>query len=95
MLDSMEKTVDNLIKYCSNNVICDNCVFYFSDTLKEENEHCGLKYPNTWKGINRDKKDYLLKVNENVKLKEDLQKTKDELQYYKEIYFGGNVDGKE
>lgn len=90
-------SVEGILKYCKNNVICDNCIFYFTpDNLtREEKNCCGLKNPLSWRGINKDKKDYLLKVNENVKLKEDLQKTKDKVQYYKEIYFGGNVDGKE
>lgn len=90
-MDSVEKTVDNLIEYCSKNVICENCVFYFSDSLIEQKEHCGLKNPNTWKGINKDKKDYLLEVNKNKKLQDDLQKSKSEVEYYKQIYFGGNV----
>lgn len=92
-MDNVEKTVEEILKYCKNNTICDNCIFYFTpnNLTREEESCCGLKNPLNWRGINKDKKEYLLKVKENVKLKEDLQKAKSEVEYYKQIYFGGNV----
>lgn len=88
-MDSVEKTVDNILNYC-NNIKCEDCIFYFQTNLQDESI-CGLNKPQTWKGINRDKKDFLLLKSEQSKLNEDLQKAKSEVEYYKQIYFGGNV----
>ena len=88
-MDSVEKTVDNLIKYCKS-VKCENCVFNFRGNLQED-DSCGINIPSHWKGINQDRKNYLLEVNKNKELQNDLQKSKSEVEYYKQIYFGGNV----